>query len=180
MFTRDLGDGVALALRDLSTVERMHDLTVKNLDRLRRWEPWAQAEPDVDGLREFTRARMTAWVEGRSIPCIILVDGVMVGSVGATINHYSQTVELGYWIDADHEGRGAVSRAVAALLDEVFEDRAVRRAEIRTGAENTRSRALAERLGFVHEGTLRAAMPVGEVRQDVAVYGLLADSWPVA
>lgn len=175
MFTHDLGGGLALALRDLSTVERMHDLTVKNLERLRSWEPWAHAEPDVEGLRAFTRQGMTAWVEGRSIPCVIVVDGVAVGAAGATIDDYAQTAELGYWIDADHEGRGAVSRAVSALLTELFHQRGIRRAEIRTGTENARSRAVAERLGFAHEGTLRAALQVGDARQDVAVYGLLAE-----
>ncbi|MCJ1712722.1 hypothetical protein MT346_00850 [Curtobacterium sp. VKM Ac-2922] len=32
---------------------------------------------------------------------------------------------------------------------------------------------LAERLGCVHEGTLRSGMPLGERRVDVAVYGLV-------
>lgn len=177
MFTHDLGDGIALALRDNSTVERVHDLTVKNLDRLRLWEPWAQVEPDVESMRGFTRAGMTAWVEGRSIPCVIVIEDVVVGTAGATIDDYAQTAELGYWIDADHEGRGAVSRAVAALLSRLFNECGVRRAEIRTGTENARSRAVAHRLGFAHEGTLRAASQVGSVRQDVAVYGLLSESW---
>lgn len=176
-FTRELGDGVALALRDLTTVERLHELTEKNLDRLRRWEPWAQAEPDLEGGRDYTRLGMTAWAEGRSLPCVILVDGVVVGTAGASVNDYTQTAELGYWIDADYEGRGVVTRAVSALLDQLFGVRGIARAEIRAGAENTRSRAVAERLGFVHEGVLRAGLPVGEVRQDLAVYGLLAEDW---
>lgn len=53
-------------------------------------------------------------------------------------------------------------------------DRGIARAEIRTSVENRRSRAVAERLGFAHEGTLRSALPVGDRRHDLAVYGLVA------
>ncbi len=51
--------------------------------------------------------------------------------------------------------------------------RGAHRVEIRTAVDNVRSRGLAERLGFTHEGTLRSGMPLGERRVDVAVYGLV-------
>jgi ribosomal-protein-serine acetyltransferase len=41
-----------------------------------------------------------------------------------------------------------------------------------------RSRAIPERLGFVHEGTLREAERIGERWLDLAVYGMLASDWP--
>ena len=94
-------------------------------------------------------------------------------AVGARIDTYAGTADLGYWIDAAHEGRGAVTRAVAALTEQLFADYGVSRVEIRASVRNQRSRALAERLEFVHEGTLRAALPVGSQRHDVALYGLL-------
>jgi ribosomal-protein-serine acetyltransferase len=176
-FTVDLGDGFAIALRESWTVRPLAALIEKNLDRLRRWEHWAHGEQTEDGLSAFTRAQLLAWVDGASLPCVILHDADVIGTVSARIDGYSGTAELGYWVDASFEGRGAVSRAVSALLDRLFAHHGVARAEIRTGTQNVRSRALAERLGFEHEGTLREAIPVGDERQDVAVYGLLRQSW---
>jgi ribosomal-protein-serine acetyltransferase len=174
LFTRDLGAGVDLALREAWTVEPLHRLITDNLDRLRRWQAWAHGEQTVEGLRLFTRHQLLAWVDGRNLPCVVRLDGEPVGSVGASLDGYSGTAEIGYWVDRHHEGRGIVSRAVGALVEHVIADRGAARVEIRTSTENARSRALAERLGFTHEGTLRAAMPVGDVRHDVAVYARLA------
>ena len=176
-FSMDLGGGVDLVLRESWTVEPLHRLIGRNLDRLRRWEAWAHGEQTEAGLRAFTRHELSEWVDGRGVPAALRVDRELVGAVGARIDGYAGTAALGYWVDADHEGRGLVTRAVTAMVDHLFVDRELSRAEIRTATHNGRSRALAERLGFLHEGTLRAAAPVGAERHDVAVYGLLPDTW---
>ncbi|WP_416365267.1 GNAT family N-acetyltransferase [Rathayibacter sp. VKM Ac-2879] len=94
----------------------------------------------------------------------------IVGSASLRVNSYTQTAELGYWIDAATEGRGAVTGACAALLTEA-PSRGIRRVEIRTAVENERSSRVAERLGFTREGVLASALPRGDERLDVAVYG---------
>lgn len=173
LFTRDLGDGLALALREEWTVQPLHQLILDNLDHLRPWEPWAHGEQSLDGLRTYTRSGLTDWIGGRSLPAVILQDGTPIGVAGATIDAYLSTAQLGYWIAAPHQGRGAVTRAVTVILDHLTSMRMIRRTEIRTAVGNHRSRAVAERLGFTHEGTLRSALPIGDHRHDVAVYGLI-------
>jgi ribosomal-protein-serine acetyltransferase len=73
--------------------------------------------------------------------------------------------------------RAAVTRAVSVVLDQAFLTLGLRRISLHTEVANKRSRALATRLGFTEEGTLRSAIAFGEDRRDDVVYGLLADEW---
>jgi len=169
---RDLGDGCSLTLRDLSTVDAVHDLVRANLERLRAAEPWAWASVSREALVLHTEQLLGQYAMDRAVPCVIRVHDRIVGSASLALDPYLGQASLGYWIDAGYEGRGVVRRAASALVD-VARERGSARVEVRTGVDNVRSRALAERLGFRHEGTLRSALPLGPRRVDVAVYGLV-------
>jgi ribosomal-protein-serine acetyltransferase len=51
------------------------------------------------------------------------------------------------------------------------------RIQIRTAVENTRSRAVAERLGFKFEGTLRDIIEVCGKPQSLDIHSLLKEEW---
>lgn len=170
----DVGDGVDLVLREAWTVPDLHAQIVANLDRLRPWEPWSHGEQTEESLAVYTRLQLQAFVDGKALPLAIRADDALVGTVGAQLDAYSGTATLGYWIGQSHEGKGIVTRSCARVIDELFGRRDVHRLEIRTATHNERSRKLAERLGFTHEGTLREAFHVGDEYHDLAVYGLLA------
>lgn len=171
-FGRDLGDGYTLTLRDLTTVDPVLELVRANLDRLRAAEPWAWDPQDRETIGLHTERLLGQFAMDRALPCVIRSDDRIVGVASLTFDPYLGQASLGYWVDDGHEGRG-VARRAAGVLVEVARARGTARLEIRTGVDNVRSRALAERLGFAHEGTLRGALPLGPVRADVAVYGLL-------
>jgi RimJ/RimL family protein N-acetyltransferase len=63
--------------------------------------------------------------------------------------------EIGYWIHKDLEGQGLVTEAVHAITRYAFNQLQAKRVEIRCEADNVRSRAVAERLGFERDGILR-------------------------
>ena len=71
-----------------------------------------------------------------------------------------------------------MTRAVSALVDHAFSSLGLNRVEIRAAPENRRSRAIADRLGFQLEGTLRQAQRIGDQYLDNAVYSMLAEEWP--
>jgi ribosomal-protein-serine acetyltransferase len=85
---------------------------------------------------------------------------------------------VGYWLSAEAEGHGFMARAVGRLLDLAFGRMKLHRVELRAGVRNRRSRALAERLGFRHEGTARGALALRGRFVDLAVYALEAEDWP--
>lgn len=172
-FTIKLEDDVDLVLREPWMVDELHALITKNLDRLRQWESWAHGEQTREGLAWFTNHELAEWVAGRSLPAAIRRGGVLVGSIGARVDSYSGTADLGFWIDAGQEGLGLVTRASRAIIEHLRSDRGLRRIEIRAAVENVRSRAVAERLGFELEGVLRQAQPVGDAVHDMALYALI-------
>ncbi|MDP9026411.1 MAG: GNAT family N-acetyltransferase [Actinomycetota bacterium] len=171
-FAVDLGKGDSLALRTLDTIETMHRLTVKNLDRLREWEPWAQSEPSSESSTEFTRMQLEQFARGAVVPTVIFHGEEAVGSASLRMDRYLGIGEIGYWIDRDAEGKGIAFRACSALVGHALGE-GIRRLEIRTASSNDRSCRLAERLGFEREGILRHALPIGSTRLDVTIYGLV-------
>ena len=137
--------------------------------------------PVLDETRSFVQASARNWLEGSELPVVIAVreggQWRLAGPVSLRIDRYSRSGEIGYWIDSSYEGRGLVSKAVAAVLDEAFGPLGLDRVVLRTDPANERSRALARRLGFTEEGLLRRALAFPGERRDQAVYGLLADEW---
>ncbi|WP_423918938.1 GNAT family N-acetyltransferase [Frigoribacterium sp. 2-23] len=168
----ELGDDYSLALRDDSTVKAMHELTVRELTRLRAWEPWAAADQTLESAQSYAAFTTASYEQGASLPTAIMHGREAVGSASLRLDRYAGIGELGFWIAAAHEGHGVVTRACEALIEEA-RSKGLARVEIRTAVMNARSRAVAERLGFLHEGTLRSALPLSPERADVALYGLV-------
>jgi ribosomal-protein-serine acetyltransferase len=157
----------------------MTDLIVSNQARLARWEPWAEQPATVDGTRAYIRAALEDFARGRQISTIMtLDDGTrFVGRCGMRINPGIGTGDIGYWIDGDYEGRGITSRSSRALISAVFDELELNKVELRTAVGNTRSRAVAERLGFNYEGILPRGLQFMHRAEDVALYGVTAKQW---
>ncbi|MEU5399958.1 GNAT family protein [Streptomyces sp. NPDC005963] len=184
MFTCPIGRDAALIPRTVAIAEAHQALLMANYERLAQWDPDFDAENPT--TLDETRARLErqgrAWAEGTRLPLSIAVragrDWQLVGVVSLNFDTAMKTGEIGYWIDAAFEGRGLVTRAATAVLDQAFGHIGLDRVELRTGTDNARSRAVAHRLGFTEEGLLREAVifPNG-TRDDDVVYGLLAREW---
>jgi ribosomal-protein-serine acetyltransferase len=102
-------------------------------------------------------------------------DGAIVGMVGFhRFDWANRATSIGYWLAADHEGRGLMTEAVRALVEYAFETRGLHRIEIAAAVDNARSRAIPERLGFREEGVRRDAERHGERYLDLVLYARLA------
>ncbi|MFE9422968.1 GNAT family N-acetyltransferase [Kitasatospora sp. NPDC006697] len=179
LFTRPLHGGAVLVPRTAAMAEPYHAALVANQPRFARWEPWAAEPPRLEHTRAFLALSGQEWLAGRQLPVAIAVPGAdgawaVAGSLGLRIDRAAATGELGYWVDGAHEGRGLVRRAAEVLLAEAFGPLRLGRVLLGTAADNLRSRALAERLGFTLDGVLPGAMAFAEGPRDKAVYSLRA------
>jgi ribosomal-protein-serine acetyltransferase len=93
------------------------------------------------------------------------------------LNALDSAGEIGYWLAEDMQGHGIITRSCRALLDYAFNDRGMNRIQIRAATDNTRSWAIAERLGFTYEGIQRQAGFASRGFHDLAVYSMLAHEW---
>jgi ribosomal-protein-serine acetyltransferase len=168
-------EGGLLRPLDESDADELHALIERNRALLAMWLQWAQDQTPEQTLDYIRRARANE-SEGRGLQRAIVAEQRIVGVVGfRQIDWPNRCAEIGYWLDQAHQGRGVMTSAVAALIDHAFSSLRLNRLEIRTDVENAPSRAVAERLGFRYEGTLRQSYRVtGERYSDDAVYSLLA------
>ena len=178
MFTLRVDAELDLVLAEERHAADVTRLVARNHERLARWEPWAALPNTVEGSRAYIRSWLEGFAAGRHVHTLLRVDGALVGSCGLRLDVDSGNGDIGYWVDASLEGRGLVTRAARALVGTAFAERRLVRVELRTAVGNARSRAVAERLGFHYEGTMRQAQQFPDRREDLALYSALAADWP--
>lgn len=102
--------------------------------------------------------------------------GTLAGAIGlvrlATAGLQRQA-ELGYWAAKESRGRGYTTEAGQAVVRWAFERLGVERLEWHAEVGNEGSRAVAGKLGFTMEGTLRSKVVHGGTRRDAWVGSLL-------
>lgn len=175
MLRFDLAAGCHLRPVEEADAGELHALIERNRVQLAKWIRWAQDQTLKDTVEFICRARAKA-AEETGLDWVILAERAIIGVVGfPTIDRQNRSASIGYWLDEDHQGRGIMTSAVGKLIELAFERWQLTRLEIRADVQNRPSRAVAERLGFRYEGTLRQAYWVGHRYSDDAVYSLLAD-----
>jgi RimJ/RimL family protein N-acetyltransferase len=134
---------------------------------------WPARTADPAVAREF----ITRYVEQEGGRRLLLGafdgSGLTGGTVLISHDVSAGDVELGCWIVGMLEGRGVMHRLCIETLRYARHDLLVHRVEWRTASGNTRSRALANRLGFTFEGRLREAGLHNGRRQDIDLLSLV-------
>lgn len=109
-------------------------------------------------------------------------DGSLVGAMGlvrlAQLQSPERQAELGFWTAKEQRGRGYTVEAARAVLRWAFCELGVERMEWLAEAGNDGSWAVARRLGFQREGTLRAKLLHEGTRRDLWIGSLLPSDLP--
>jgi RimJ/RimL family protein N-acetyltransferase len=78
---------------------------------------------------------------------------------------------------AADRGKGYGRDATELFTSHLFDEHGAGRVQATTAVDNLAMRRVLESLGFVHEGTLRAFMPVPDGREDYAMYAVTREEW---
>jgi ribosomal-protein-serine acetyltransferase len=179
----DVDERLAVRMWEPADAPALYERVVANRSYIGEWLPWpssyasvAVAEAFIEGARSRASER-AGWDAG------IFFEGAPIG--GTSFERWEErfgVAEIGYWLAEEHGGGGVMTRCTRSVVTAGFAELGLHRIEIRVDALNGRSRAVAERLGFTLEGTLREDLPAaGTVgaggRRDTVVYAMLAREW---
>jgi len=155
-------------------------LRKRSSKRLKPWDPKPPRGKTMWSTDWFARL-----LESRSSPahCKMLLclndDGAIIG--GANINEivrgpFNNGI-AGWWIGDPYEGHGYMTEGLALLLEHAFIGLRLHRVEANVRPENVRSRALALRTGFRHEGFSPRYLQINGEWADHDRYAVVVEEW---
>lgn len=142
---------------------------------IRHWMGWHGEPPDDAEARANIERAADAWRDG-SWAVFRIADRAtdqVVGGINLRLAD-NEIAEISYFLRESARGRGLATRAVLLVTRWAFRDLGIERIELRVQPENEASRRVAERAGFLFEGTERAsrAWPDG-TRFDSLLFSLI-------
>lgn len=164
-----------------SDAPMLAESVTESIEHLRPWMPWVSTEPEPfeEKVQRLKRFRGLFDLGQDFIYGIFNLDETkLLGGTGLHTRLGESELEIGYWIDKDHINQGLVTESTSALIKVAFEIVHVHRLEIHCDPGNFASAAIPRKLGFTHEGTLRAKTRFLERWSDSMIWGLLEHEYP--
>lgn len=178
MFRFEIKDNLYLKLFNKNEAEELHKLIESNKDHLKNWLAWVDDMEDIENVKEFIEKTRQGFASEESITAGIWYENELVGVTGYNnIDWENKKANLGYWLDQDQQGKGIITSACKALVDNAFNNFNLNKVEIKCAEGNVKSRAIPERLGFVQEGVIRDSEWLYDHFVNHIQYGILADEW---
>ncbi|HQU93814.1 MAG TPA: GNAT family protein [Pyrinomonadaceae bacterium] len=169
-------DGVEMRAWREDDVDAALEIVLENREHLQTYMQWMTPNYSIIDARKFIAEGIKNRLDKLNLGLAVVRDGKLIGSTGFNrFDWKARVCEIGYWIDHLHEGKGIVTKACKAMIEYAFDELEMNRVEIRCSAENTRSAAIPERLGFTKEGSLRQAEVINGRPHDFLIFGLLAE-----
>ncbi len=157
-----------------SNASELFNLIDADRDQIRQWLPLGYTIREVKDAESYIRARLGLCAKNDSYKCGIWLDNKLIGLTGLhDVDPDSLKCEIGYWISPKYENQGIMSKVLQAQINHIFEVNKFNRIEIWTSSTNQKSSALAKKLGFVLEGTLKQRDKLNDKFIDMEVYALL-------
>lgn len=135
----------------MEDLETFHAAILRNREYLLPWiGPWIKAEPlTLDARRPIVQGWVDSYADGADNPVGIFIGDQLVGGTGLHDRNQPADVEVGYWVDEAHQGKGIATRVTRALLALAFREPSVERVLLIHNVNNVKSRRVPEKLGFV-------------------------------
>lgn len=122
------------------------------------WISWVSAFQNVDQAESGVRQAYADFLDSKDLRFHLFEkqSNAFIGSVGLHgIKWEVPRMEVGYWLDTRYVNKGYMTEAVQSVVHYAFSTLHVHRLEIRCDPDNSKSRAIPEKLGFQLEAILK-------------------------
>jgi ribosomal-protein-serine acetyltransferase len=178
MFRAHIRQDVYLQLLEERHAPQIFSLVDQERDFLRQWLPWVDATLTEDDSLSFIRSTLEQFVAQKALTAGIWSGYRCCGIVGThRLDPLNRKVEIGYWLGREFQGQGIMTSACRALVTHLLGELDLNRVEIQCAKDNQKSAAVAERLGFVEEGSAREAQLLHGRFHDLRGFAMLKKDW---
>ena len=146
-----------LLCRPLTENDWTFFLTLQQNPDVMRFVADARTEEEI---RTAFDSRLPEWYPGSPYwLCLLLCDKTSGAPLGVTgyIQDNNECAEVGFLLAPQAQGKGYGAESLHAVCEYAFASGGLRRLTACVTAGNEASRRLLEKVGFIHEGTLRAS-----------------------
>jgi len=105
------------------------------------------------------------------------VDNSLAGGIGLHINPRFDRGEIGYWVAVHLWNQGICTEAAGEVLRYAFEELGLNRVQATHFSRNPASGRVMQKIGMLHEGTLRQYVRKLDVYEDLEMYSILRQEW---
>jgi ribosomal-protein-serine acetyltransferase len=174
MFRAQIREDLYLQLLEERHAAELFSVVDQNRGYLREWLPWVDATQGIDDILGFIRSTLEQFATGKGFACGIWCDARLCGVVGtAKLDPLNRNVEIGYWLSRSSQGRGIMTAVCRSVVAHVLGEMDLNRVTIQCARENTKSCAVAVRLGFTEEGMAREAQLLHGQFHDLRRFAML-------
>lgn len=180
MFCAQLRDGLVLKMIEERHAEEVFAVIDRHRHYLSAWLPWA-VECSPESTLTYIKNSLQQYANNEGFSAGIWWKNTFSGSIGfKPIDWLNRKVEIGYWLAEDCQGAGIMTACCRAVITHAFQEWKLNRVQLHCATGNTKSCAIAERLGFTLEGVERQGTHLNNRYQDLNLYSVLASEWRCA
>ena len=169
---------------------RLIPITIEHIKEMRKlssdsdiWTWYTEDLTIPDALENWMTKRLQETEKGEKMTYTVqlIETGEIIGATSyGHINWTEKAIEIGWtWLGKRFIGSGVNKHMKFLMLRHAFEVMSMERLELRTDEENARSRKAMEKIGAIHDGTLRNHRTTqGGRRRNTVVYSIIKSEWP--
>ena len=167
---------------ELEDDQIIYNTIINNCEYLKEWLPFINNTFDLEHVKTFIEYS-TNIDSNDQVFTINYIDQFVGIITLKDIDQTNQKAEIGYWLAESFQSKGIVLRSCERLIEYAFKELHLNRIQLKIAKSNTKSQAVATRLGFIREGIERDGELHADGFVDLIVYSLLKNDsspyWPV-